>query len=257
MNKRKRSTFPAGTFFNPINVSGARTPYARRGKYVAKRARVVTIPDPYVISRRSARVVNPNLKEKKYFDALYSNAIGTDMAAAIAVNDLCIIAQGNTVSSRVGKKIQVTSVQVKAWSYSAIATASAASVTTYSLVWDREPDKAALVPTVADVYQTTNPGMSLTNRDNAPRFKILRQFVHKSPMHTSGSGASDENIFMIDEYIDLRKKNLEIIWTKADTAGSTANKVKGNLLWVINCSDTIVDMGIVHDAAFRVDYADQ
>lgn len=216
---------------------------------------------PYV-SRRYARVVSDRLGENKYFDINFNAAIGTDATAATLVTDLCIIPQGLTVNSRVGKKLRVMRLAMKGNIYTTASPLSSVpqSVVRLSIVWDREPDKAALVPAITDVFMT-NGSIALTNRDNAPRFKILKHLVFCLIPSVSAAGVvtnlSAQNQVAFDEFLDLSRKDLEIIWTKADTAGATAAKVKGNLLAVFT-SDQSLTTGLVTAVVnYRVDYQDE
>lgn len=218
-----------------------------------------------VAARRAPK--RDRLGENKYFDtAVFSNTnVGSDLAASSLVTDLAIVPQGLTVNSRVGKKLRVLRVQLKGNVYVAPQLASGGNGPTFvrcALIWDREPDKAALVPATTDIW-ISNDSSALTNRDNAPRFKILREWTYCLPVFATAAAAatastsggdSQQQLF---EYIDLSKKDLEIIWTKADTTGATANKVKGNLLFALTSDNTKAGGATYMTLNTRVDYEDE
>lgn len=247
-----------------------RTGSASRNKAAASAARkaiqaVARIPAAPYTSRRFARVVRDRLGENKYFDTATTGVvIGSDAAAAVLVQDLAIIPQGTTVSKRIGKKLRVMRLQVKGNvrlnAAANTSTGAQGQCVRLSVVWDREPDKAALVPVTTDVY-ASNSSLALTNRDNAPRFKILKEmYFDFSPVVVAAGITTTPDPTLTQhfcEYLDFSKKDLEIIWTSADTTGATAAKIKGNLLLVITANQTLATAGVFMDANWRVDFEDE
>lgn len=198
----------------------------------------------------------PVLGEKKYLDTtLFNNtAIGNDMAAAIAVQSLNIVPQGLTVNTREGKKLRCMRLQLKG----RIQTAGVCQSTALrvAIVWDREPDKAALVPTQTDIWIASDPA-ALTNRDNAPRFKILKDMQFTFPGNVSAvASEADDSIQHFEEFMDFSKKSLECIWTKTDTTGAVAALVKGDLLFCVLPSATIAVGGLIMSCNARLDFSD-
>lgn len=206
---------------------------------------------------------DPNLKEHKYFDTtIGTNAIGNDMLPAFAVTSLNIVPQGITVNSRTGKKLRCMRLQFKGSMEQVQGATAAPTFVRISIVWDREPDKAALVPVAGtDIYLSTDPH-SLTNRDNAPRFKILKemQFCFPGNAVALGAGAqADNSVQQFTEFMDFSKKDLECIWTKADTTGAVAALIKGDLLFVIQASQTKAAGGVQFSTLgcqCRLDFSD-
>lgn len=202
----------------------------------------------------------PDLREKKYLDTqiLNSTPIGSDLAAAFQVVSLNIVPQGNTVNTRIGKKIRCMTLQVKGRIQLATGAVAGPAQVRMALVWDREPDKGALVPTIGDIYNSVDP-TSMTNRDNAPRFRILRELMFTCPGNqvalAAGAGA-DDTIQHFEEYLDFSKKDLEVIWTKTDTTGAVVNMIKGDLLWVTAVQQTIANTQLISTVAARLDYSD-
>lgn len=231
---------------------------AGRAKSARSSALAKTRGAPYV-SRRYARVVNDHLGENKYLDtAVLAGSIGSDSPAATLVQSLCIVPQGLTVNSRVGKKLRVMALQVKGKVSAAVGGTSTTGMTLKcAIVWDREPDKAALVPAVGDIYQGIDPSQ-LTNRDNAPRFKILKEWIMDFPVVTAlGLTPATGTQQHIAEYLSFKRKDLEVIWTKADTAGAVAAMIKGDLLFVFVPSNTIAGAAVTGSINCRLDYEDE
>lgn len=229
----------------------------QKGNAARSKAFAATRSAPYV-SRRRARVVKDSLKEKKYFDtATGGSTFGSDTSAANLVTDLAIIPQGDTVTSRQGKKLQCMRLAMKGTVYtSPIAGQTIGTLARLSIVWDREPDKAALVPTTTDVYMS-NSSSALTNRDNAPRFKILKELMFPmAAWNTQAGGCDGATHYVVNEFLDLSRKGLDIIWTKADTTGATAAKVKGNLLAVWTFDQTVAAGGVGVQVNCRLDFSD-
>lgn len=224
------------------------------------RARAPYMQTALTLSRRiSPRSVS--MKERKYFDTDLSYAsLGSDSAASTLVKDLAIVPQGNTVNTRVGKKLRAMRLAFKGAIYclrvaDAGAGTSPATMARLSIVWDREPDKAALVPTTLDVY-TTNEPSALANRDNAPRFKILREMMFNLSGQVSSTSAGANTQCLINEFLSFSRKDLEVIWTKTDTTGATAAKIKGNLLAVWTLDQTVSAGGIQALVHARLDFED-
>lgn len=217
--------------------------------------------EPY-ISRRHAREVRDRLGENKYFDTSFAQAqFGSDATAAQKVTDLAIVPQGNTVNTRIGKKIRCLRLALRGnWFMGGTGTGANPTTTRLSIVWDREPDKAALVPVVGTDIYLGGP-TSLTNRDNAPRFKILKSEIFDFPPWASAAATAwtpDGTINRtFDWFLDFTKKDLEVIWTKADTTGATAAKIKGNLLLCVDSDYSIANSGMYLSWNARLDYEDE
>lgn len=226
---------------------------------LARAQRVQTMRNPRVFAGAYRRSV---LGEKKYLDTTVMNGttIGSDMAAAVAVLSLNIVPQGNTVNSRIGKKLRCMRLQLKGRMVQGAGAVSYGSQVRLAVVWDREPDKAALVPVAgSDIYLSTDAA-SLTNRDNAPRFRILKEEMFTFPENQVALGAgaaADDSIQHFEWFMNFSRKDLEVIWTKADTTGAVAAMIKGDLLFVIQCSQTIANADLVGYANARLDYEDE
>lgn len=161
-------------------------------------------------------------KENKYFD----NTGGTFAFDTTGQrSDLCIIPTGTGVQARIGKMVQLDSVQIRG---SVLAGSGSKEHCTLMLVYDREPNAAAAVPAATDILMTASSN-ALTNRDNAPRFKIVRRWDFDIVGTPGTASVAAESQKVIEEYVKLGPK-YPIKWQGANTDGSTAAKVKGNLI---------------------------
>lgn len=133
------------------------------------------------------------------------------------------IPQGNSSITRVGRRCGLSAVAIRAV-IAAGATTTATNCVTL-LVWDRNPNQNSTMPTFAQILNS-QATMSLTNKDFAPRFKILRRWDHQV-IGSAGNQYTDKSVQYIDEFIPL--KNKQTIWTAADTTGLVSNMQAGGL----------------------------
>jgi len=188
-------------------------------------------------------------KEHKYFDS----GIGTvNYDTTGSRVDLAIIPTGTSVTTRVGKQIQLDSVQIRGTITAG--TSSKENCATY-LIYDREPNAAAALPAVTDILVSATSN-ALTNRDNAPRFKIVRKWNHTVVGSAGIASGDDSAVQSVDEFVKLGSK-YPIKWQAANTDGATASKVKGNLIFMTlgnNANGAATPTGAF---SWRVNYSDQ
>lgn len=148
-----------------------------------------------------------------------------------AGNAWCInqVPLGNSSITRVGRRFANTAISLRGsvQAGSTTATAKCALV----LVWDRNPNSGANIPSFPTVFANSgaNTPMELTNKDNAPRFKILRRWVWTVIGNNTTAGQQTEKtIFYFDEFVKM--KNKITLLTAADTTGLITDMVEGSLL---------------------------
>lgn len=192
----------------------------------AKASRSRAFSDRRAIRASSARVSRGTgfVREKKYIDTSLALNFDNSSAVASCLVSLNIVPQSNTVTSRIGKKIAMKALQIKGAIYAGVASGDKVSM---MLVYDREPNKAATVPPVTDIL-VSHASTSLTNRDNAARYKILKRWNYGVAGSIQTASAPENSIICVDEYIKLG--GLETLWSAADTTGVVANMVRGDLL---------------------------
>jgi len=178
------------------------------------------------VAKSVARATASN-REKKYLN----NGIGSYTAwdTAGQVSDISVVPLGTSVNQRVGKQVLLTGVQLRGTVVAGTATRTHCAM---MLVYDREPNQAASLPAITDILNSASSN-SQTNRDNAPRFKIVRRWDWPI-IGTIGStvSAPNEVMYLIDEFVPLKRGKYPIKYTAANTDGANTGKVKGNLMLV-------------------------
>lgn len=180
----------------------------------------------YALARRIA--IN---RERKYLDTVVTSLPFDSDNAATSTTALNIIAQGDTVNQRVGKKVALKAVQIKGAIYAGDQSNDHAVLL---LVYDRNPNQQAALPLPNDVLSSSNGGSCLTNRDWSERFKIIRRWDYA--VVGQGSPAASNNaagypaggsVIPVDEYVPLKGRETE--WNASNTNGAVASMVKGSL----------------------------
>lgn len=204
--------------------------------------------------RAAARAHNASipanrLEEHKTFDA--NNAAGPVTMANVIDNTVtpsltpfsfgtagtawCLnqVPLGNSSITRVGRRFANTALAIRALVQAGSTTKTANCL--LLLVWDRNPNTGAAMPTYAQILSGATPTPnSLTNKDNAPRFKILRRWQFQVMGNNTTAGQqTDKTQYYIDEFVKM--KNKVTLLTAADTTGVVPDMVEGALhLYVIS-----------------------
>lgn len=198
-----------------------------RYKTAASAARTMKFNDKRAIVAvaRSVARASANSKDKKYVQI---NTITANIDTTGLIQDVSIVPLGMSVVTRIGKQISLKSFQIRG---TIKAQTASATHGTMMLVYDREPNAAAALPVMTDILQLSTSN-SLTNRDNAPRFKIVRHWDW-SIVGTSGvASAPDSSVYCVNEFVRFKAGKYPIKWTAADTNGLYTTKIKGALLLV-------------------------
>jgi len=158
------------------------------------------------------------------------------------------IPQGTTVNAREGKACQLTSVRIRG-RVQADATTTTTAYANY-LVWDSQPNKA--LAAITDVLGSADPS-AFPNRENAQRFKIIKQWRGTLSGNTTAPAATDVTVD-VDDYIPL--KDCVTSFTAADTTGVIGNIVTGALLFV-SVGSTVAGTADANTiVGFRVNFKD-
>lgn len=199
----------------------------------------------YALARRVA--LN---REKKYIDV----AVATANFDTTGTTTFCTpVPQGDTVSSRIGKKISLKAIQIKGKIVAAALSVTKASLL---LVYDRNPNAAT--PAITDVLASAS-SLALSNRQWSERFKIIRRWNYaitgSAGSASASAGFPNGGVLVdVDEYVRLGGREVE--WTTADTTGSGSAVVKGALyLFAIGdaANGTATPTGVFN---LRTDYED-
>jgi len=206
-------------------------PYATALKRVKKSA---TATAPYSKSRAGRnQMMRPNAVGSRGFLGAAGDAKYIDIANATyaldttgTINHYSIVPQGTTVNSRDGKAFRPTSFECKGVAFNG-ANASYNKVRCL-LVWDYSPNKA--LAAITDILDTAS-SFSLKKRENASRFKIIRDWSMDLTGNNAAGAASETYSETFDQYVKF-PPDLVATCTAADTTGVIGNRVNGALLFV-------------------------
>lgn len=136
------------------------------------------------------------------------------------------VATGDSSTTRHGKRITLTGLAIRAHIFSGTTgtTANARLV----LVWDRAPNGGATIPAFASVFTEQN-GVALTLLDNAPRFKILRNWLWSVNGDQDGGSQTSNTSFIVDEFVKFKNK-VTLFKSGSTTAPNLADMIEGSLL---------------------------
>lgn len=147
---------------------------------------------------------------------------------------LNLIAEGDDINQRQGRKIRMVSVGIKSW-FSGVTGSPAGDKIRLSLVVDKQPNAA--LATMADIYDVVGQGViSHRQADTySDRFKVLKEWYMDFCL---SSATSFEAPGFADMYLDMSKYPDDI--TQVNYGGTTAviGSVTRNTYYL--CASTIV-----------------
>lgn len=198
---------------------GAEVRIAKQPRFVAPRVTPGAVRMKYVRSGRGLK-----LETKTVDTSVGPLNFDNNSAVANCMQLLNTIPTGTSSVTRVGKAVQMVSVQIRG--EITAATATIAHKVALLLVYIRNPNQAATLPAVTEILtaQTSN---QLTNRDNASKFKIVRRWEYAVIGNITTPQCGNE-LVCVDEFVQLGY--LDSVWTSASTAGTIAEFEKGALI---------------------------
>ncbi len=209
-----------------------------------------------VLAPRRARIAPVHFArgETKFFDTDLDAIFGT-IASTFESANLVIIAQGNTESQRIGRKVVLTRVDCKGLltlPTTAVA-ADTSDVVRLLLVCDKQTNGAAFTGT--DLWES-NSWRSFNNLSNSSRFRVLQSKTYTFNCG-AGSGRGTADTLSYAEYALLWKMgvnlNLPIEYDNSLTTGVVTTQ-RSNSLWLVSQSALGLIVMAVSDA--RVRFAD-
>nr|WAE43234.1 MAG: capsid protein [Cressdnaviricota sp.] len=206
------------------------------------------------------RAINRVL-DHKTFDAIQAVTVVMDNATAPAATPFAPVAGatggclnqvplGNSSITRVGRRMSINAVAIRG--HIVAGTAGILSKATVLLIWDRNVNSSNALPPWTSVLTAQNPDQ-LTNKDNAPRFKILRRWDFILSGANGAASTNDSSIYNVEEFVKL--KNKVTLWTAGDSTGLYPNMVEGGLL-LYTCSDKAGTSSPVGVFSTRIYYQD-
>lgn len=205
----------------------------QRRKTVGAYSGTMTMPvRTYTPSRvpLASRGYRPNRTELKVFDT----AVATyNVNSTVVFTSLCIPQLGSDMNNRIGRKINLKTVQIRGFLRIGSAAIQppaqsevAAQFIRMILVWDSQPNGA--VPTAIQLLNTAVPESQL-NLDGRDRFKVIRDKMYTLGPYVFDSASSTYNTERTAVPVKIFKKiNLESIFSTS--TGVVADITSGNLL---------------------------
>jgi len=188
--------------------------------------------------------------EKGYVDIAFAD-YAIDTTGTIAL--LNTVAQGASVSQRVGKKVQLKGLQCRGFAFNdTTATVNDAALV---IVYDKRPTGA--LPAITDILVTAS-AHSMNNDANAGRFRILKRedflmIGNQSLTGTVANYPSDNSCVGCDFYLDL--KNLPTIYKAAGTGA--IGDIEEGALYIVSVGQNAAGTAAGKASlAFRLRYVD-
>ncbi len=220
----------------------------RRHPFNARQRRGLRMRRP----RKRRRCTTP--AEKKFLDAVWASvAISTTWTspASDLGQSLCLIPQGVTEITRVGRKVCVHDVSFRG----AIHQAAGTTVTTghnicrIMLIHDKQCNGANA--TMTDIYENSTTGIhSFRNLANQGRFRVLwkTQFKFNNPAF-AGDGTTQDHPAQIIPFNFYRKVDLPIEYD--GTAGAIGELQSNNIFLTICCHQTTSALTLIGRCRIR------
>jgi len=195
--------------------------------------------------------------EKKVIDINQTTYAVENTGTVLGLLNGC--APGSQNYNRVGRKINLKSLQIRGFFYNT-ATASGARLVRMIIVYDKQPNGAA--PTYANIVSsqniagtTSSLSCDMVNLDNRNRFEIIRDkcwdFAPISNV-TDQALAGSPQTYCVNEFIPL--KNRQTIYN-AGTAG-TIGDIQSGSLYVFFIANTANGTGSTFLGSFRTRFID-
>lgn len=205
---------------------------------IRRREKKVKQVPTYKVANVVKTVINRET-EKKYFDTYVFGAIGASPELTLLNN----ISQGDTASTRTGKKIVVKSIELSATLQSAT---GAEGFFHCFLLKDKDPNGVAC--TYADVYDG-NSITQLRNMVDPERFTILKSWKY---FINGGTAAGELDQSKIISF--YKKVNIPVSYNLGN-AGTIADIERNALYFVFSCSQAVANASRVFRA--RIRYTDK
>jgi len=173
--------------------------------------------------------------EKKFFDTAISFNFDNTMEVP-ATGQLALIPQGDTESTRDGRKAVVKSIQIRgALTFAPAAAASAGTITYLYLILDTQTNGAAAA--ITDVFTSNVSHSNMLQLNNSGRFRILKKWVH---VYNSGAGVTTAYNIVTKSLEFFKKCNVPLDWN--GTAGAITELRSNNIfLMAGSSSDDLVN----------------
>lgn len=220
-----------------------------KGSVLAKRARYTPVPGYQRVSGFYGRFQHEKGKmiENKFFDTALDFTF--DLTAIVpATGQLCLVPQGTTESTRIGRKLKIHSIQIRGV-YSCDQGAQPLSINTYLyLMQDTQTNGAAA--TLAEMFTGNDLSSAMINLANSGRFRVLKRFLWTSTPSYGTIGAPGDSAGIMEDY--YKKMNLEVDFSS--TTGALTEIRSNNLFLVAGAKNG--DNLVTFHGTCRIRYSD-
>ncbi len=219
----------------PFKKHGFQTARGGYAGYAFKAPRRMFVPGRDRTGGYYGRFTNGELK---FLDTVVSD---TPITAAMVIQNLTVIAEGNGESQRVGRKVTIKSVHIKGVITLIPATdaANTSDKVFGMLVQDMQTNGAAF--TALDLIDT-NVIASFRNLANSGRFKVLYK---KTFMFNAGGAAPSGAAFVFSSAqrdVNINKKcNIVMEYDNSATTGVITSVRSNNLYWVTQSTNGVTN----------------
>jgi len=201
----------------------------------------------------------PGGVELKFLDTALSGLVDNTAEIPATGGQLCIIPQGNTQSTRIGRKVMIRSIHIKGMvrqevtTYKALTDAAVETAHIY-VILDTQCNGAAA--TIGDsnsgVFTTSNLNTGFRTLSNSGRFKILKHFVFNMQPVAGVSGALFAGVKHFDWY---HKCHIPIEYDASGTDGAITT-IRSNNIFVAIGGSGVNDDAFTVNAATRIRFSD-
>lgn len=233
----------------PFFPKGSREPFKNRlyptvkAKQGTKRKR--KYEDDYQTKLSTALLVMQSVAEKKFHDQAINGGLFALNGLGV-IQGLNFMAMGNTSITRVGKKINMTSLHL----YGAVIVATTSTSFGYfrfRVVYDNQTNAAT---PVATDFLVSDDIDALPNTVNSKRFRTI--WDKKYPIGSGSNSAPHSQI--IDEYVSWKTNPYEVNYNTGN-AGTVADVVSGGL-WIVGWAEGIATTAVRAEMFSRIKFID-
>lgn len=184
-----------------------------RPKYTGRRSRMY-------MSRRSGLVRRLG-QEVNFVD---NAAVAVEMNTTGTIGLVATIPQGAAQTQRIGRKIQLKSIQIRGVVGSDSTTTTASG--SLFIVYDKRPD--GTLPAITDILVSIS-SLSMTNSTNVGRFQIVKRMNWSFTGNNAGAGQqTDKTYYHVDKFVKISKRMV----FKAAGTGAIGDIEQGALYYV-------------------------
>jgi len=186
-------------------------------------------------------------EEKKFFDTAVAFTFPTVASCSTsgATGNIHIVPQGDTESSREGRKIEIKSIQIRGtFSLAPGADANGISIAYLVLIMDTQCNGAN--PAITDVFTSNNMGSNMVNLSNDNRFRILKRFCVTLGSQAGVTTAYNQNAMPLEYYM---KCNIPITYDNTATTGAITTTRQNSIFFA---QGSAIDNQITFDGTVRI-----